>query len=218
VNLKPLGIAIVIAAVFSLILWFGGWFLYEQLSIWQTIKNGAYQQLLFGAIAVIISASLFFGWRGLPFQQAKTSTPVKVLRTKEQENFNLVEEKIQEMTELAGEEPTVPENSFLGNQLQRYGPEPEPTIESGTAGPKPKPKPNNSHRDVYSENKVRLHNAMVEAMIRDIDSGELKVVPSRETIEKLGLSDLKITLEAKEKKDAAPPKSSQPAPKLTRSA
>ena len=215
-NLKPLGIAAAIAAVFSLILWFGGWFLYEQLSIWQTIKNGAYQQLLFGAIAVTISASLFFGWRGLPFQQAKTSTPVKVLRTKEQENFNLVEEKIQEMTELAGEEPTVPENSFLSNQLQRYGP--EPTLESSTMSSKPKLKPNNNRRDVYSENKVRLHNAMVEAMIRDIDSGELKVVPSRETIEKLGLSDLKITLEAKEKKDAAPPKSSQPAPKLTRSA
>lgn len=49
--------------------------------------------------------------------------------------------------------------------------------------------------EVYKKSKIQVHNAITQRLILDIKNGNIKIKPTRGTLEKLGLKEIQVELE-----------------------
>lgn len=117
--------------------------------------------------------------------------PEETKLTKEDERINIINQKIKEV---AKEAQPVPTDASSGVEPEWTSPYQIEVIE--------KPKDPTSLKNVLETNKIRVHNAIVNNLIKQLENGEIKVEPTEETIRKLGLSD--ITLKTNKKTEPSP--------------
>lgn len=118
--------------------------------------------------------------------------PEETKITKEDERINLINQKIKEV---AKEAAPIPTDASSGVEPEWTSPFQIEVIE--------KPKDTTPLKEVLEKNKVRVHNAIVDNLIKQLETGEIKVEPTEETIRKLGLSD--ITLKTIKKPEPVKP-------------
>lgn len=138
-------------------------------------------------------------------------------KTKQQLKYEEITEKMNDEIPRENEVELV-EPPYAGELRQKYKaitgedlPINSQAIPSGTE----KEKQELSKTDVSNQNLIRLSNAMVNRMIKDLEEGTLHVMPDQKTIENLGLKGFNVRLEKRKEEDGGnieeePPKEESP--------